>query len=199
MEKKKDHDVEDCKEEKLKPHVNHFTDISGKGDTLKESLIPVHHFSPLSLLATLSLSLHSVFEGVIVGTFDEGTSVWIATFSICGHKWAAGFALAANCVRANVSPKASWIYLSIFIISSPIGVLFGIAISATNYAFIGVIDAISLGAILYTGCDLLFTEFGTSSKVSKELLKFLWLLIGAFIVFGLFMAHIACGSHSHSE
>lgn len=73
----------------------------GDGATTSESS-PVRHFSAIALLATLSLSVHSVFEGIVVGTFDEGLSVWIATLSIAGHKWAAGFALASNCVKANM-------------------------------------------------------------------------------------------------
>lgn len=67
-----------------------------------------------------------------------------------------------------------------------------------DYAFIGAVDAISLGTILYTGCDMLFGEFGKSSRISKELIKFFCLLVGAGMVLGLYMAHVGGGSHEHT-
>lgn len=100
-----DHHDKDCMEQSLQTadgvHVDsaeHTKSVSSSTGSFKA----VHRFSAVTLLATLSLSIHSIFEGMVVGTFDDSMSVWVATVSICGHKWAAGFALAANCVKANV-------------------------------------------------------------------------------------------------
>lgn len=72
-------------------------------------------------------------------------------------------------------------------------------LTLSDYAFIGAVDSISLGAILYTGCELLFDEFGTSNRVRKELIKFSLLLVGALMVLGLYMAHVGAGSHAHGQ
>lgn len=159
---------------------------------------PSHPISFISLLMCLSLCVHSIFEGIVVGLFADPPSVWISTMSIAGHKWAAAFALAANCIQTKVTIKAAVVYLTVFSLSTPVGIAIGLGASKGGAAFFAIMNCLSLGTILYAACEMLFGEFEHFSVISRELLKVCAVILGAGLVLSFMMLHLAEGSHAHT-
>lgn len=59
-----------------------------------------------AIISCIALTVHALFEGMVVGLADANTLVWVAAVAVMGHKWAESFALAQSMrTRACVSQK----------------------------------------------------------------------------------------------
>jgi len=145
----------------------------------------------LKLAIILSMSIHSFLEGVIVGTTDHVALIWILTASIIGHKWALGCSLVFGFIEAGVSMATSVIYIVIFTLSAPIGVLAGMLIangdSATAAA--GVLNALVLGTLLWYGGEMVSSALSVGSN-TKRLLNFGLVILGAAMVYSMMLLHL---------
>jgi len=131
------------------------------------------------LVLTISLTIHSMVEGLIVGFGTTVLSSWMITLVLAGHKWIEGIVIATELVNAKgrlikIIPSAA------FIIASPIGVVVGAYVHDTANWLGRWVLLISSSSIIYVS----FTEVVQSTfEVPKWIIwKCLAALCGAALV-----------------
>lgn len=164
-------------------------------------------FSSIVLLGVLGLGIHSVFEGMVLGLMEDPVTLWVGSLAIVGHKLPVAISLGVSCMKHNLSTKtASW-YLAVFCSSTPLGVIIGIFVSKAAELVSAIATSLSVGVLLYAGCEALFEpeddqeEYNDCQSKStwEEVLGCSCFLLGGLMILGMMMCHLASGSHDHSE
>eukprot|EP00392_Amoebophrya_sp_AT5.2_P011937 g12027.t1 len=107
----------------------------------------------------LALSVHSVFEGIVIGIAPDFQNAAMVSFCVLAHKWAAAFAIGTAFATANVPERKIYGYVSIFAVSTPVGIVLGILISSIQGgAFLGCTNAIAAGTLLYIAMSEIIPE-----------------------------------------
>lgn len=108
----------------------------------------------IAIVAIIMLSIHSLFAGTALG-LSENLSTFIMIFiAIIAHKWAAGFSLAVQINKSQLSFKAGIMGFTIFAIMAPIGILLGdtaLDFTESLSLLIPVFNALAAGTFLYIG------------------------------------------------
>lgn len=152
----------------------------------------------------VALSVHSAFEGIVIGTAASVGTVWLLTAIVVAHKWAAAFAITNNLTPQQLSGWTAWVLLSIFSLASPIGALFGWVVESAaeaegnEFAKVveSVLNSLAVGTLLYIGMVEVVPEEFSGAK--NAITKFVVFMASAGFVFGLTLLHIAHG-HSHGD
>ncbi|XP_066491496.1 zinc transporter ZIP1 [Tiliqua scincoides] len=140
-----------------------------------------HSPSPFrSLVLMLSLSLHSVFEGLAVGLQDTEAKVLQLTVAILLHKSVIAFSLALLLLQSHLPLRWLAASLTIFVLMSPLGVGLGMVVtqgpgagSATARSMLG---GVAAGTFMYiTFLEILPHELNLPSS---HLPKVLAVLLG---------------------
>jgi len=177
-----------------------------------DPLVAEHHgedhaytkkFSPAAMCTLLALSLHALFEGMIVGLQPGYVAVWTVAAAICGHKWAEGFALSCAFAEQKLATKWSILYLAVFCAIAPIGTFIGMGVGTSNKALSGICNSIATGTILYVASEMIFALFadepprdpvtGKVKKRDSKWAKFLCFVVGFLIMFALTILHVWVG------
>ncbi|KAI4889524.1 hypothetical protein NFI96_010727 [Prochilodus magdalenae] len=145
------------------------------------------HSSFRSFMLFLSLSLHSVFEGLAIGLQNTETKVLEICIAILVHKSIIVFSLSVKLVQSAVPPLWVAIYVSVFAVMSPIGIGVGIGVSSAQLqasALVqGVLEGLAAGTFIYiTFLEILPHELNSPER---QLLKVLFILVGFSIMAGL--------------
>ncbi|CAD2083752.1 zinc transporter ZIP1, putative [Plasmodium vinckei brucechwatti] len=152
-----------------------------------------------SFFLTISLAIHSGIEGMIVGTSDDSHFVFITTFCILSHKWIAGVTVSLSLNRNHISKNLKIILLLIFIFSSPLGIILGHLVHSSGEKITCLINAISIGTLLFIGCEILLNEmqmrYPRKVRFSKWLSFCSSCLIAFSIIYG--TSHIAPHHRAH--
>eukprot|EP00922_Rhytidocystis_sp_ex-Travisia-forbesii_P069086 GHVS01103086.1.p1 GENE.GHVS01103086.1~~GHVS01103086.1.p1 ORF type:complete len:480 (+),score=50.13 GHVS01103086.1:128-1567(+) len=90
-------------------------------------------FNSSAFIVALALAIHSLFEGIMIGTMTTVVSTWVAAAIVCGHKWAAAFSLSASFQNHNLKRSQAYFFLFLFSISSAIGVVLGMFVNDGTY------------------------------------------------------------------
>uniref|UniRef100_A0A3Q3JGG2 Solute carrier family 39 member 1 n=1 Tax=Monopterus albus TaxID=43700 RepID=A0A3Q3JGG2_MONAL len=137
-----------------------------------------------SFMLFLSLSLHSVFEGLAIGLQNTDSKVLEICIAILVHKSIIVFSLSLKLVQSAVRP--SWVasYIIVFALMTPIGIAIGISVieaQLTAGALIQVIlEGLAAGTFVYiTFLEILPHELNSPGK---QLLKVLFILLGFSIM-----------------
>ncbi|CAG9478099.1 unnamed protein product [Plasmodium vivax] len=168
----------------------------------KQNIVKFLHVLTLqSFFLTISLAVHSCIEGMIVGTSDDVNFVFINSFCILSHKWIAGVTVALSLNQNNISKNLKIILLIIFIFSSPLGIIIGHLIKSSGEKVTCVINAISIGTLLFIGCEILLNEIKQKFSRKIRLAKWLSFCSSCVIAFCLIMVtqHFAPHTHAHSH
>ncbi|ETB63367.1 hypothetical protein YYC_00163 [Plasmodium yoelii 17X] len=152
-----------------------------------------------SFFLTISLAIHSGIEGMIVGTSDDSHFVFITTFCILSHKWIAGVTVSLSLNRNHISQNLKIILLLIFIFSSPLGIIVGHMVHSSGEKVTCVINAVSIGTLLFIGCEILLNEIQMKFTRKVRFSKWLSFCSSCLIAFSIiyFTSHIAPHQHSH--
>lgn len=103
-----------------------------------------------AVIASLALTAHSFFEGLVIGMRDEPLLIWIAAVAVIGHKWAAGFALSARMEKNGTPRRTRWVTLSIFCLASPVGAIVGLPLALKGETIaVATLNAFSAGILFY--------------------------------------------------
>ncbi|KAH0485630.1 MAG: hypothetical protein KVP17_002880 [Porospora cf. gigantea B] len=145
----------------------------------------------------VSLALHSVFEGLIVGTSHSVMLVWVSTMAIVFHKWAAGMALGQALVNRGHSNRFLIGSLILFVVASPVGVLIGGLATVGGESVIGIVNSLCAGLVIHLGVHLIDSTFSSAKSTAKFVLGWLTAVIAAGIVVGLMILHLSQHNHSH--
>ncbi|OII76771.1 zinc transporter [Cryptosporidium andersoni] len=147
-------------------------------------LIPQVSYTSTSNLYFLvsALSVHSVFEGILVGISKSTASVIMTTFIIITHKWIEGIAVAAGINKhSEISKTTARQLLASFVLMSPLGIILGQIFSLLNSPLLIVIlICISSGALLYVAlAEMVIDEFSCGENRKQ---KFSVFILGIILV-----------------
>ncbi|ANQ09288.1 Transporter protein [Plasmodium coatneyi] len=159
----------------------------------------LHVLTLQSFFLTISLAVHSCIEGMIVGTSDDANFVFINSFCILSHKWIAGVTVALSLNQNNISKNLKIILLIIFIFSSPLGIIIGHLIKSSGEKVTCLINAVSIGTLLFIGCEILLNEIKQKFSRKIRLAKWLSFCSSCVIAFLLILVTQHFAPHTHAK
>ncbi|KAF7669512.1 hypothetical protein LDENG_00179710 [Lucifuga dentata] len=157
----------------------------GTGHDLESSSHHVHvdfqaHSSFRSFMLFLSLSLHSVFEGLAIGLQSKDSKVLEICIAILVHKSIIVFSLSVKLVQSAVRPLWVAAYIGVFAMMSPLGIAIGISVMQAQLPagtlIQVVLEGLAAGTFIYiTFLEILPHELNSPER---QLLKVLFILLG---------------------
>ncbi|KAH8740856.1 zinc ZIP transporter protein [Cryptosporidium ryanae] len=129
-----------------------------------------------------ALSVHSIFEGMLVGISKNYISVITITLVIIAHKWVEGIAVSAGIKKhSEISANVTKQLLTSFIFMSPLGIILGQLFWFISSPYVNVIfTCISAGALLYVALgEMILDEFNCGENRKQ---KFLLFILGIILV-----------------
>ncbi|XP_029281942.1 zinc transporter ZIP1 isoform X2 [Cottoperca gobio] len=153
-------------------------DLEGSGQHVH---VDFQAHSPFrSFMLFLSLSLHSVFEGLAIGLQSTDSKVLEICIAILVHKSIIVFSLSVKLVQSTVRPLWIAAYITVFAMMSPIGIGIGISVMEARLAAGALIQAILEGLAAGTFIYITFLEIlpHELNSPGKQLLKVLFILLG---------------------
>lgn len=137
-----------------------------------------------SFMLFLSLSLHSVFEGLAIGLQNVDSKVLEICIAILVHKSIIVFSLSIKLVQSAVRPLWVAAYIGVFAMMSPLGIAIGISVIEAQLAAGNLIQAILEGLAAGTFVYITFLEIlpHELNSPGRQLLKVLFILLGFSIM-----------------
>ncbi|XP_031704612.1 zinc transporter ZIP1 [Anarrhichthys ocellatus] len=137
-----------------------------------------------SFMLFLTLSLHSVFEGLAIGLQSTDSKVLEICIAILVHKSIIVFSLSVKLVQSAVRPLWVAAYIGVFAMMSPIGIAVGISVMEARLAAGTLIQAVLEGLAAGTFIYITFLEIlpHELNSPGKQLLKVLFILLGFSIM-----------------
>ncbi|XP_049904077.1 zinc transporter ZIP1 [Epinephelus moara] len=137
-----------------------------------------------SFMLFLSLSLHSVFEGLAIGLQSTDSKVLEICIAILVHKSIIVFSLSVKLVQSAVAPLWVAAYIGVFAVMSPIGIAIGISVMEAQLEAGALVQAILEGLAAGTFIYITFLEIlpHELNSPGKQLLKVLFILLGFSIM-----------------
>ncbi|KAM9366804.1 zinc transporter ZIP1 [Symphorus nematophorus] len=138
------------------------------------------HSSFRSFMLFLSLSLHSVFEGLAIGLQSSDSKVLEICIAILVHKSIIVFSLSVKLVQSAVHPFWVVAYIGVFAMMSPIGIAIGISVVEAQLAAGALIQAILEGLAAGTFVYITFLEIlpHELNSPGNHVFKVLFILLG---------------------
>ncbi|XP_028999916.1 zinc transporter ZIP1 [Betta splendens] len=142
------------------------------------------HSSFRSFMLFLSLSLHSVFEGLAIGLQNSNSKVLEICIAILVHKSIIVFSLSVKLVQSSVPPLWLAAYIAVFALMSPIGIAIGIGVMEAQLGAGVLIQAVLEGLAAGTFVYITFLEIlpHELNSPGKQLLKVFFILLGFAIM-----------------
>lgn len=146
----------------------------------------IHHHGPkkLPVAMLLSLSIHSFIEGIPLGSADLAQDVHghlsgsnSLLMGILFHQFPVAIALMTLLLETNLSKAKAWLWLMLFGIMTPLGMLFGAGQNSIQFDF-SIIMAIVVGMFLHISTTIIFE---TNENHKFNLAKLLAILCGSAI------------------
>ncbi|XP_041642090.1 zinc transporter ZIP1 [Cheilinus undulatus] len=147
--------------------------------------VDFHAHSPFrSFMLFLSLSIHSIFEGLAIGLQNTDSKVLELCVAILIHKSIIVFSLSVKLVQSAVSQLWLAAYIGVFAMMSPIGIAIGISVMEAGLAAGALIQAILEGLAAGTFVYITFMEIlpHELNSPGKQLIKVLFILLGFSIM-----------------
>ncbi|KAI1889761.1 hypothetical protein AGOR_G00166260 [Albula goreensis] len=138
------------------------------------------HSSFRSFMLFLSLSLHSVFEGLAIGLQTTESKVLEICIAILVHKSIIVFSLSVKLVQSAVPPLWVVAYVGIFAVMSPLGIAVGISVMEAQLESSALIQAVLEGLAAGTFIYITFLEIlpHELNSPERQLPKVLFILLG---------------------
>ncbi|XP_061102685.1 zinc transporter ZIP1 [Conger conger] len=142
------------------------------------------HSSFRSFMLFLSLSLHSVFEGLAIGLQSKESQVLQICIAILVHKSIIVFSLSVKLLQSAVKPFWVLAYVGVFAMMSPLGIGIGISVMEAKLESGTLIQAVLEGLAAGTFIYITFLEIlpHELNSPEKPLLKVLFILLGFSIM-----------------
>ncbi|KAM8876448.1 zinc transporter ZIP1 [Synchiropus picturatus] len=164
--------------EQANVHPNSNLDLESSGHHIH---VDFQAHSPFrSFMLFLSLSLHSVFEGLAIGLQNSDSKVVEICIAILVHKSIIVFSLSVKLVQSAVRPLWVALYICVFAVMSPLGIAIGIGVIEAQLKAGAVIQDILEGLAAGTFVYITFLEIlpHELNSPGKPLLKVLFILLG---------------------
>ncbi|XP_062405216.1 zinc transporter ZIP1 [Sardina pilchardus] len=145
------------------------------------------HSSFRSFILFLSLSLHSVFEGLAIGLQNTESKVLMICIAILVHKSIIVFSLSVKLVQSAVPPLWVGAYVLVFALMSPIGIAVGIGVMEAQLSSGALIQAVLEGLAAGTFIYITFLEIlpHELNSPERQLPKVFFILVGFSVMAGL--------------
>jgi zinc transporter ZupT len=153
--------------------------------------VHVHKGQPLPWVLFISLSLHSIIEGIPLGNGIAGIEVHehqhthdSLFLGIIFHQVPVAIALMTLLLNTSLKIWQSWLVMLAFAIMTPLGVGLGLFVSTENLGIdTHVVLAVVVGMFLHISTTIIFE---TSENHKFNLLKLVSILVGAGLAMGLY-------------
>ena len=153
--------------------------------------VHVHKGQAMPWTLFISLSVHSVIEGIPLGNMlqvglEHQTVPYNASFfwGIVFHQIPVAIALMTLLMATKLSRRKAWLILLAFGLMTPIGVFLGLGITTEQLGLnVNVILAIVVGMFLHISTTIIFE---TTENHKFNLLKLLSILVGVGLATGIF-------------
>ncbi|CAL8403512.1 unnamed protein product [Boreogadus saida] len=138
------------------------------------------HSSFRSFMLFLSLSFHSIFEGLAIGLQRTDSKVLEICIAILVHKSIIVFSLSVKLVQSAVRPAWVAAYICVFAAMSPLGIAVGIGLTEAALPSGALIQAVLEGLAAGTFVYITFMEIlpHELNSPERQLLKVLFILLG---------------------
>eukprot|EP01069_Polyplicarium_translucidae_P009712 Polyplicarium_translucidae@DN3336_c0_g2_i6.p1 len=147
----------------------------------------------VNLSSLLGATTHGIFEG----SCPPGAATCTLHAGLVVGEWAVAFALTVTLMRAGLKGSIFWIFLAVFVMSTPIGIAAGMGVNTSSELAAGICNAIAAGAIIYLGAQMAMEEFDKAPVGWRRVLMFLAFVAGIGVVFGFTVLHLANSHHAH--
>jgi len=138
------------------------------------------------IVLTLAIGCHEFFEGIAFGLQTKIDFAAQLSVGIIIHKSCAAVALGSVFLRSGYSFCHALLFLAIFSVTAPVGIIIGLFISNSNAIVVVVFMSFSGGTFLYVACsEIIVHEF----KKGNGLLKLLTVLLGGSVITLLWFLH----------
>ena len=136
-----------------------------------------------SFVLLLALSLHTVFDGLVVGLQTEKAEVWTVLAAVSIHKGLISVSIALSLLESHRHhPRASVLYLVLFSLVAPGGLAIGVVLTETDFdeqaqtMASGILQSVATGTFMY----VTFVESlkGRFPSGSRRILNVLLVLVG---------------------
>ncbi|CAG25333.2 hypothetical protein PFBG_01337 [Plasmodium falciparum 7G8] len=152
-----------------------------------------------SFFLTISLAIHSCIEGMIIGTSTDVNYVFISSFCILLHKWIAGVTVSLSLNSNNMNKTLKAILLLTFVFASPLGIVLGHMAKSAGQKVTCLINAVSIGTLLFIGCEILLNEIKQNISRKVRLCKWLSFCFSCLIAFALISFTTSMAPHTHGD
>jgi zinc transporter 1/2/3 len=137
-----------------------------------------HHEHVTPLILIFFLSIHSLVEGVAIGTSISFAETIMIFFAVLAHKGSESFALATNLYNSGMLIKKIQNIILLFSFTTPLGIFMGsfliFALHIDSNNIVGpVFNAIAAGTFLYLGTEHLI-KCKKSLETFKEITPFIF-------------------------
>jgi len=152
---------------------NHF----GTGNIAERGMV-------VAFVFLLAISCHSFLAGLGVGAMT-GSDLWSGMIAIIAHKGMATFTLATCFIKAGCTGVRLTIYIFVFSLVTPLGILCGTTITDDGGATEGILVGLAGGSFLYIGIlEVISKEMENQiDKICKLLVLLLgWGLMSALAI-----------------
>ena len=181
LQNKKDLEVVDKKD---KDNGSDSTEAGTPSETVSKTA---------AIILVIAIGFHAFFEGIAFGLLGEIEQAWQLAVGIIIHKSAAAISLGGAFANSGYTFKQILVFISLFSILAPIGIIIGMYIAETSKLLDTVLLSISGGTFIYVACsEIIVHEF--DRKGNKCVKLFLVFLGGAVITSLWFL-----GGHSHGD
>ncbi|KAG7267244.1 hypothetical protein CRUP_037227 [Coryphaenoides rupestris] len=138
------------------------------------------HSTFRSFMLFLSLSFHSIFEGLAIGLQNTESKVLEICIAILVHKSIIVFSLSVKLMQSAVRPVWVAAYIVVFAVMSPLGIAVGIGLTEAALASGALIQAVLEGLAAGTFVYITFMEIlpHELNSPDRQLLKALFILLG---------------------
>lgn len=152
--------------------------------------VHVHNNNKIPWILFLSLSIHSIIEGIPLGNFHVGIASEHAHehdslfWGIVFHQFPVAIALMTLLVQSIQKKWISWLFLLSFALMTPIGFIIGFKLSTEDLGFdVNTILAVVVGMFLHISTTIIFE---TSENHKFNFLKLLSIVSGVGIAMFLY-------------
>ena len=127
----------------------------------KEGDAPEATVSKTSAIVLIcAIGVHAVFEGIAFGLQTEMENAIQLALGILIHKSAAAVSIGGAFARSGYSTKMCIIFVILFASFTPIGILIGMAVTASNKLLDTIFMSTSGGTFIYVACsEIVINEF----------------------------------------
>ena len=147
-----------------------------------------------AIVLVLALGFHSLFEGIAFGLQTEISSAGQLAAGVIIHKTAAAISLGGTFASTGFSFCQILLFIGLFSILTPIGVVIGMLAAETNLLVDTIFVCLSGGTFIYVACsEIIITEF---DRGSHRWAKMLLVILGGLVIASLWFLG---GAHNHGS